>query len=500
MKSQTEESNPLRWMVLLTVIIGTFLGRLDGTIVNLAMPKIINDFGITVSQASWISTGYILANAIFVPIWGKLGDTIGRRRVYILGFTIFIGGSALAGLAWNLNSMLVFRVIQAIAASADYPTAMAIIAITFPGGRARAQALGIWSSSFMVAVVFGPLIGGPLIDSFGWRSVFLVNLPVGLIGLAMALLFIRESRSERPSTHFDFGGAITLGIALSALVLVLDKESDWGGWGSPAALACYATILVFGYIFYRIDLHHPEPLVDFRFFKILAFDSTLLNNFITSMGLTGSVFLLPVFMQTYLGYTATTTGYLFMPMAVGMMIASPIGASFVGKIQPRWVISFSTILSGVGLLLFSHIDIRSSPLDIIWPLSVMAFGMGLAMAQRTSIIASVVPTAEVGIASSVLALVRNIASAFGVAIFATILNNSTETSLINITHNSVINTTNSTLRMVAMALMEVRAQVDAFRTVFVVAALVMIAAGILVIFTLNVKELNDGPKVEIMME
>ena len=157
----------LKWLILLTVIVGTFLGRLDQTIVNLALPKIIDDFGISVSSAGWIATAYIIANAVFVPIWGKLGDTLGRKKIYILGFSIFIIGSVLAGLSWNLSSMIVFRVIQAIAGSADYPTAMAILAVTFKQGRERAQALGIWSSSFAAATVFGPLIGGPLIDNFG---------------------------------------------------------------------------------------------------------------------------------------------------------------------------------------------------------------------------------------------------------------------------------------------------------------------------------------------
>src|SRR5882762_1678322 len=158
----TPAKNPYRWMILLTVIMGTFLGRLDQTIVNLALPKIINDFNISVAAAGWIATAYILANAVFVPIWGKLGDTIGRKRVYILGFSIFIFGSVLAGLSWNLPSMIVFRVIQAIAGSADYPTAMAILAVTFPTQKGRAQALGIWSTVFGAAAVFGPLIGGPL--------------------------------------------------------------------------------------------------------------------------------------------------------------------------------------------------------------------------------------------------------------------------------------------------------------------------------------------------
>ena len=153
MHDNIESKGNLRWWILLTVIVGTFLGRLDQTIVNLALPKIIGDFGITVSSAGWIATAYILANAVFVPVWGKLGDTIGRKKVYILGFSIFIFGSVLAGLAWNLGSMIVFRIIQAIAGSADYPTAMAIIAITFKQGKERAQALGIWSSSFAAAAV-----------------------------------------------------------------------------------------------------------------------------------------------------------------------------------------------------------------------------------------------------------------------------------------------------------------------------------------------------------
>ena len=168
-----ENHKNFKWLVLLTVIIGTFLGRLDQTIVNLALPKIIIDFKITVLSASWIATAYILANAVFVPIWGKLGDTIGRKKVYIWGFGIFIFGSALAGFAWDLNSMIVFRIIQAIASSADYPTAMAILAVTFSHGKERAQALGLWSVSFAAASVFGPLIGGPMIDIFGWRSIFL---------------------------------------------------------------------------------------------------------------------------------------------------------------------------------------------------------------------------------------------------------------------------------------------------------------------------------------
>ncbi|MFA6193920.1 MAG: DHA2 family efflux MFS transporter permease subunit [Parcubacteria group bacterium] len=482
------KNNPdnVRWLIMLTVIVGTFLGRLDQTIVNLALPKIIGEFNITVSSAGWIATAYILANAIFVPIWGKLGDTIGRKKIYILGFGIFIFGSVLAGLAWNFSSMIVFRVVQAIAVSADYPTAMAIIAVTFREGKERAQALGVWSASFAAASVFGPLIGGPLIDNFGWRSVFLINLPVGVIGLFMALAFIKESVSEKKTVKFDWWGAIMLGLALSALVLVLDKGLEWG-WLSSNSLFSYAATLIFGYIFIRIEKNHPEPIVDLKFFKVGAFVNTLANNFIVFMGMIGGVFLIPIFAQMFLGYDATQTGFLFMPMAFMIVLAAPLGGSLTGKIQPRYVIAASTFVAAIGLFLFSYLDPRSGPLSIIIPLSIMAFGIGFGMAQRTNIIASIVPDNEIGIASSVLALVRNIAGAFGIAIFATILNNATNSNVLNVARNSFVNIKNNLNMGQFTGLIILKAQVAAYGTVFMVASVFLFVGAILAL-TIKVKE------------
>jgi MFS family permease len=239
---------------------------------------------------------------------------MGRKKIYILGFTIFIIGSILASLSWNLGSMIVFRVIQAIASSADYPTAMAIIVITFREPIERAQALGIWSSSFASAAVFGPLIGGPLIDTFGWRSVFFVNLPVGLIGLFMALAYIHESKSEHKTINFDWWGASTLGASLAFLVMILDQGMDWG-WTSGASWLCYAGIVFFGLLFLWIEKHHPEPIVDLSFFKNRTFNGALINNFIVFLGMMGSVFAIPIFTQTFLGYTATQSGCSLSPWA-----------------------------------------------------------------------------------------------------------------------------------------------------------------------------------------
>jgi len=492
---EAEKKNNLRWWILLTVIIGTFLGRIDQTIVNLALPKIISDFSITVTSAGWIATAYILANAIFVPIWGKLGDTIGRKKVYLLGFAIFILGSVLAGFAWNLSSLIVFRVIQAIASSADYPTAMAILAVTFKEGRERAQALGIWSSSFAAASVFGPLIGGPLIDSFGWRSVFLINLPIGIIGILMAMRFINESRSERKTIHFDWWGALALGGSLSALVLVLDKGMDWG-WLSAGSFLCYFLVLALLGIFIKIEKNTPEPIVDLRFFKIPAFVNTLLNNFIIFMGMMGGLFLIPVFAQTFLGYSATQSGYLFMPMAGALMLAAPLGGALTGRVQSRYVIFWSTMVASFGLFFFSFLDPKSTALAIMIPLGVMAFGMGFGMAQRTNIIASVVDKHEIGIASSILALVRNIAGAFGIAIFSTILSNRVGHNILSINSFSALRSHALVTVQKYIGLVELKAQVDAYDYVFLFSAVLVFLGSFAVLF-LKVKNERTDVKVQV---
>ena len=475
MKRFINENN-LKWWVLFTVIVGTFLGRLDQTIVNLALPKIISDFSITVSSAGWIATAYILANAVFVPVWGKLGDVYGQKRIYVIGFSLFIVGSMLAGISWNLSSMIVFRVIQAIAGSADYPTAMAILAYTFKPGRERAQALGVWSSSFAAASVFGPLIGGPLIDNFGWRSVFLINLPIGILGLLLAMTFVREGGRHSKEHNFDWWGALSLGASLSSLVLVLDQGLGWG-WLSAPSMACYLSVLLFGYIFVRIEHGHDDAIVDLKFFKNKIFVNVLANNFFVFMTMMGSVFLIPIFAETYLGYDATKTGYLFIPMAFMIMVAAPLGGRLTGKVQPRWVIMASTLVAGIGLFMFSYLDPRSSAIAIIIPLAVMAFGMGFGMAQRTNIIASAVPQDEIGAASSVLALARNIAGAFGIAVFGTILQNVTNSKVMEIAQNSIINSHSIIDQHIGTSLIILKAQVAAYDYVFVVASIVAVLSA-----------------------
>jgi EmrB/QacA subfamily drug resistance transporter len=487
------------WIILFTVMIASFLGRLDGTVVNLALPKMISDFGITVSQASWISTAYIIANAIFVPIFGKLGDLIGRKPLYLFGIIGFVIASIFAGLSANLPQMVIFRILQAITVSIDYPLALSIIAYTFQDRQKRAQAMGLWSAVFGVAAVFGPLLGGPLIDNFSWRSVFYINVPVGIIGAFMAWKYIKEPvKKIKGIKDFDIWGSLLLGSALGTLVLVLDQGQTWG-WLSVNSITAYVVTIVSLIVFIMVENRQKEPVVDLKFFRIPEFAISLLVSFITFMGMIGGIFLLPIFVQSYMGYDVTKTGYLFLPMAAGMMIGAQSGARLAAKIAPKFVVFAGLTWASFILYLFSGIDLTWGFAHFATLLGLFALGLGFTFAPITNASISTVPLHEVGVASSILALVRNIAGAFGVAIFATILTNSITGGMLAVQKYSVINTLDPNVIKQAMFLMSIKANVESFHVVFLCSAAIMLVGSLTALFLKETTK-EMGGKVEVPSE
>ena len=358
------------WMALVTVMVGTLLIGLDRTVVNLGMPKMIADFGISVSMAGWIATSYIITNAVFVPVFGKLGDMIGDRKIYLWSFIGFIITSVLAGLSWNISSMIFFRALQGLVGAAVYPTAMSLIVKNFSDQKSRAQALGIWTASFAASAVFGPLVGGPLIDLYSWRMLFYINLPIGILGIFMVLMYLPNDRGKEKK-GFDIYGAITLAIALSSLVLVLEKGREWE-WTSLTSVLFYILVLVFGTWFVKIEKKHPSPMVDLKFFKNETFVSALLVSFISFGGMMGAMFLLPIFVQTYLGYDATQTGFLFLPMALTMFVAAPIGAKLAQKIHVRYSVSLGMFLVAFAIYLMTGLDAKTVSSELTIPLMMLA--------------------------------------------------------------------------------------------------------------------------------
>ncbi len=466
------------WIVLVTVMVGTLLIGLDRTVVNLGLPGMISDFGITVSSAGWIATAYILSNAVFVPVFGKLGDKLGNRDIYLWSFVGFTVISVGAGLAWNLPSMIFFRALQGLVGAAIYPTAMALIAKTFDDPTARTQALGIWSASFAVSSVLGPLIGGPLIDNFSWRWLFYINLPVGILGIFMTIWYLPHDKPVDTKPGFDYKGAMALAVALSSLVLVLDKGRDWG-WLSLTSITTYILVLAFLFIFYYIEKHEDDPVVDLKLFTNPIYSNILILSLISFGGMMGAMFLLPVFAQTYLGLDATQTGLIFIPMALAMFVAAPLGGKLSQIIPLRYLVAVGMAISAFGIYLFSGLDVKTTVYDLMLPLVVFATGLGLGMAPMTAAATNSVPNNEVGVASAVLNLTRNIAGAVGIAFFSTILANIIESNVLRLGQDVVINTPSPQVMQEVTALIILKAQIMAYGEVFLIAAGIM-ALGVIV--------------------
>lgn len=478
------------WIVLATVMVGTLLIGLDRTVVNLGLPGMISDFGITVSSAGWIATSYIISNAVFVPVFGKLGDKLGNRVIYLWSFVGFTVISVLAGLAWNLTSMIVFRALQGLVGAAVYPTAMALIAKTFDDPAARTQALGIWSASFAVSAVLGPLIGGPLIDNLSWRWLFYINLPVGILGILMTLWYLPHDKPVDTKSGFDYKGASALAVALSSLVLVLEKGRDWG-WLSWESLLSYAIVAVFLFLFYRIEKRAYDPVVDLKLFTNPIYSNILLLSFITFGGMMGAMFLIPVFAQTYLGLDATHTGFLFIPMALTMFVAAPLGGKLSQILPLRYLVAAGMAIGAFGIYLFSGLDVKTTSLDLMLPLIVFAAGLGLGMAPMTAAATNSVPANEVGVSSAVLNLVRNIAGAVGIAFFGTILTSLIESNVLELGQDAIINAPSPQVMQEVTALIILKGQIMAYGEVFVIAAGIM-AVGVFV--ALFLRQPPEQPK------
>jgi DHA2 family multidrug resistance protein len=474
------------WLVLGTVMVGTLLIGLDRTVVNLAVPSIISDFGVAVSTAAWVATGYIISNAVFVPVFGKLGDLYGNRIIYLWSFVGFIILSVLAGFAWDFWSLVVFRVLQGLVGAAVYPTAMSLIVRSFADTKARAQALGIWSSSFAVSAVIGPLLGGYLVDNFSWRWVFFINLPIGIAGLIMTLLFIAQDRPA-DSGAFDWPGAVFLAGAISPLVLVLDRGQDWG-WVSVGALVCYGITIVSGFLTYWWETRQKHPIIDFKFFNNPSVVSILVVSFVSFGGMMGAMFLLPVFTQTFLGYDATQSGLLFVPLGLALPIAAPLGARLALRFPVRYIVSFGMFLSALALFMLHRLDPGMGMVDFIIPLSLFGAGLGLGLAPLTTAMTTAVPAHEVGIASGLLNLVRNLGGAFGIAIFGTLLNSLIESHILTIAQNSVINSTLPQIVAQGTALIILKADLMSYGTVFIYAALALLLGGFAALFMLSASE------------
>ncbi|MGE5416066.1 MAG: DHA2 family efflux MFS transporter permease subunit [Acidobacteriota bacterium] len=415
-----QDTEKIEWSILIVIIIGTFMAILDSSIVNVALPKMMVIFNVTTDEIQWILTAYMLTLGVVMPLSGYLGDTYGYKRIYMIALGTFIVGSFLCGLAWNVNSMIAARIVQALGGGIMQPLGMAIIYQSFPRSKIG-MVLGFWGIAAMAAPAIGPTLGGYLVDYVNWRLIFFINIPIGLINFFLAGIILRETQLIK-GKHLDYMGVFTSVVGLFCLLLAL-SEGTKEGWSSPYIVSLFAisAVTLVGFVFN--ELNHPEPILDLRVFKNTVFSISIIIGSFLAIGMFGAIFLLPLLLQNVFGQTAMKTGLIMFPGAIASGLMMPISGRIFDKYGARGIASLGLILVIWTGFVMSGFTESTAFSAITWWIVIRGLGMGFSMMSIATAGMNEVPVAMVGRASALSNVVRQVAASFGIAILTTILQN-----------------------------------------------------------------------------
>jgi EmrB/QacA subfamily drug resistance transporter len=437
LKPVTPGSERPPWGALVTLSAGVSLIIIDATIVNVALPTIIGRLGLTLTQAEWVNSTYALVFASLLILFGRLGDALGRKRVFLAGIVVFVGASLLAAAAPSGDLLILARVVQGVGGAAVLPTSLALVNATFLGA-ARPIAFGVWGATIGGMAALGPLAGGALTEFAGWRWIFLVNLPLGVIIVVLARRLVPESKDPAPVRSWDVPGVVTLSLGLFLFVFGLIEGQTYGwlrpdqpfsvaGWDwplasvSPIAFA-FAFSALFLVVFLAIERRAVQPLVDLGLFRLRSFSAGNVAALIVALGEFGLVFAIPLYLQSVLGLSALEAGAALAVTAVGALLAGGAAAAFSKRIGPRAVARFGLGFEAVGLVLYAVlVGADISAWRLVPALFLYGFGVGLATAQLTSVILADVPTERSGQGSGIQSTSRQVGSALGIAILGATL-------------------------------------------------------------------------------
>ena len=411
-----------QWWVLANVMIGTFMAVLDATIVNVALPKIMAAFGIGVDKVEWVLTAYLLVFAVMLPTSGWVADHFGYKRTYMSALLLFTLGSFLCGIAWDENALIIFRIVQGAGAGFMMPVGMAIVTREFPPHR-RGIALGFWSIAAAASVSLGPLVGGYLIDHFSWHMIFDVNVPVGLMGVFATYVIQREYKTEHVRS-FDFGGFISMTVFLTSLLLALSNgNSAWntGGWSSPFIVGCFAVAAIGLIAFLVTESLVEHPIIDLSLLKNFNFGMTNIVLFIFGLGMFGSTFLLPLYLQNSLGYTAFQAGLVFLPTGILQGLVSPLAGVLSDRGHAKIPAIIGIVMLALSLYLNYFLSIYSEHAQIMIPLYIRGVAMGLVFTPLSSLALSEIPRHKMAQASGLFNVIRQVGGSFGVALLGAML-------------------------------------------------------------------------------
>jgi len=410
-----------RAIVAVSTMMATFLVILDVTIANVALDHMRGTLSAAVDEITWVLTSFLVANAISLPITGWLTDLLGRKRLFIVAMTAFTLTSAAAGAAPSLAVIVIARFLQGLAGGPLVPLSQATMMETFPA-RQRGMAMAVWGIGIMFAPIIGPTLGGWITDNWSWRWVFYINVPVGVVAVLLAWLFVPDSAAERPPVRrVDAPGLVLLVVGVAALQFVLDRgqREDW--FASPLItwLAVVAAVALVGLVVR--ELLAAEPVVDLRVLRHPTFATATAAMFVISIAFYGIMVLSPLFTQILMGYTALLAGLVLAPGGVATLVTMPIAGVLMNRIDPRWIIVTGCVLNAYAMYLMATLTLEASYWHIMLPRFIQGLGIGFTFVPLSTVALGAVSMRELGHASGLFNFIRTVGGSLGIAAVATLL-------------------------------------------------------------------------------
>jgi EmrB/QacA subfamily drug resistance transporter len=413
-------SDRKRWIALAVIVAAQFMVILDVAIVNVALPSIKTDLHFTQESLQWVITAYAIMFGGVLLLGGRMADLLGRRRLFIAGLVLFTVSSLLSGLAWSEGSLIVFRAMQGLGGGLLSPAALSILTTTFAEGRERNLALGIWGAVSGSGGAAGVLLGGVLTSSIGWSWIFFLNVPVGVLVVAVTPWLVRESRAQLEHRHFDVAGAVSITGGLMLLVYAMTRAT-LNGWGTGSTIGLLAgsAVLVLGFV--AIELRSKAPLLPMRIFRLRTLTAANITGFLIGAALFSQFFLLTLYMQEVLHYSALKTGVAYLTLTLAIITFAAVAQGLVTRIGVRRVLPIGLALSTGGLILFARLPVDGHYFWDLFP-GFLLSGIGLALSFVPMTIAALigVEQADAGIASGLINTSQQIGGAIGLAAATTI--------------------------------------------------------------------------------
>jgi DHA2 family multidrug resistance protein len=412
-------TNP--WIPAIAVMLSAIMEVIDTSVVNVSLPHIAGSLSASTDEATWVLTSYIVANAIILPISGWLANYFGRKRLLLTVVTGFTVSSLLCGLAPTLPALVFCRVLQGTTGGGLQPLSQAVLLEGFPVER-RGTAMAFWGMGIIAAPILGPTLGGWITESYSWRWVFYINLPIGILSFLMIYLYVTDPPYLRRSTSVDAIGLGLMSLGIASFQVMLDKgqEEDWFASRFITILAVTAAVTLC--VFVVRQWRAREPLVDFRLFKMRTYAAGVGVATVLGFVLYGSLVLIPLFMQNLLGFSADTAGFWSSPRGVGTAVMMPLTGYLLGRRwDPRLMLTVGLTIASVAFFQYSHLDLQAGPSDFLVPQIVQGIGMALVFVPLTTITMDAIPLQSMGYATSIYSLMRNIGSSIGISFVTTML-------------------------------------------------------------------------------